>query len=409
MLGISKETVHTLPEVHYPGRVILIDSASKARDAVAYLLKQPQIGFDTETRPSFRKDHRYKVSLVQLSVPGECFLFRLKQIGSLDGLMSIFENPHIQKIGLSLKDDFHSLAKLCEFTPAGFVELQTFVKEYEIADNSLQKIFALIFGQRISKNQRLTNWEAAELTPGQQSYAAIDAWACVEIYNHLCAGKFNPEECPYRIDDETALMLQNSVGIHLPLKHADGESQPAEGGVSQAIVESTALNGTPVRRRRTVSSKTEKGEEKRKRPKAKEPKAKAPKTKEPKPRRRKSTDSQPAEAKKATAKTKAAPKTKAAAVKAEQPANTVKASATRKAAKAKSLTTKPEKAVAEKAKSVKSAKTAKTKDENPKTAKSAVAKSKTAKSKTAKPKADKQLPAKPKVSARRRSKKQPEE
>lgn len=256
MLGISKETVHNLPEVHYPGRVVLIDSAAKARDAVAYLQKQPQIGFDTETRPSFQKNHRYKVSLVQLSVPGECFLFRLKQIGSLDGLMSIFENPAIQKIGLSLKDDFHSLAKLCEFTPAGFVELQTFVKEYEIADNSLQKIFALIFGQRISKNQRLTNWEAAELTPGQQSYAAIDAWACVEIYNHLLAGKFNPEECPYKIDDETARMLQNSVGIHLPLKTA--EDNTSDDTPSLAIVESTAINGTPVKRSRRVPSKAAK-------------------------------------------------------------------------------------------------------------------------------------------------------
>lgn len=256
MLGISKETVHNLPEVHYPGRVVLIDSAAKARDAVAYLQKQPQIGFDTETRPSFQKNHRYKVSLVQLSVPGECFLFRLKQIGSLDGLMSIFENPAIQKIGLSLKDDFHSLAKLCEFTPAGFVELQTFVKEYEIADNSLQKIFALIFGQRISKNQRLTNWEAAELTPGQQSYAAIDAWACVEIYNHLLAGKFNPEECPYKIDDETAKMLQNSVGIHLPLKTADGNT--SDDTPSLAIAESTAINGTPVKRSRRVPSKAAK-------------------------------------------------------------------------------------------------------------------------------------------------------
>jgi hypothetical protein len=228
MLGISKEIVHGLPEVHYPGRVILIDSAAKAKSAVAYLLKQKQIGFDTETRPSFQKNRRYKVSLVQLSVPGECFLFRLKQIGGLDGLMSIFENPDIQKVGLSLKDDFHSLAKLCEFTPAGFVELQTFVKQYEIADNSLQKIFALIFGQRISKNQRLTNWEAPVLTFSQQAYAAIDAWACVEIYNHLCAGKFHPEECPYHIDDQTAIMLQSSVGIHvqLPTESVAAPPQP---------------------------------------------------------------------------------------------------------------------------------------------------------------------------------------
>lgn len=253
MLGISKDIVQSLPEVHYPGRVILIDSAAKAKSAVSYLQKQTQIGFDTETRPSFHKNRHYKVSLVQLSVPGECFLFRLKQIGSLDGLMSIFENPNIQKIGLSLKDDFHSLSKLCEFTPAGFVELQTFVKQYGIADNSLQKIFALIFGQRISKTQRLTNWEASELTPGQQSYAAIDAWACVEIYNYLSAGNFRPEESPYQIDDETAIMLQSSVGIHLPIKSDDGQEGSNEGIDLSMFANLPDINSEPVKRVRRAA------------------------------------------------------------------------------------------------------------------------------------------------------------
>jgi hypothetical protein len=285
MLGISKEIVHGLPEVHYPGRVILIDSAAKAKSAVAFLLKQRQIGFDTETRPSFQKNHHYKVSLVQLSVPGECFLFRLKQIGSLDGLMSIFENPDIQKIGLSLKDDFHSLAKLCEFTPAGFVELQTFVKKYEIADNSLQKIFALIFGQRISKNQRLTNWEAPVLTFSQQAYAAIDAWACVEIYNHLCAGKFHPEECPYHIDDETAIMLQSSVGIHWPLT--------SEPGAVPSVPQTAAK---PKAKPKTAKAKAEK-------PKAEKPKAEKPK-KPAKPKAEKPAKEAKAKPVKETAKAK---------------------------------------------------------------------------------------------------------
>lgn len=366
MLGISKETVHALPEVHYPGKVILIDSAAKARDAVAYLLKQPQIGFDTETRPSFQKNHRYKVSLVQLSVPGECFLFRLKQIGSLDGLMSIFENPAIQKIGLSLKDDFHSLAKLCEFTPAGFVELQTFVKEYEIADNSLQKIFALIFGQRISKNQRLTNWEAAELTPGQQSYAAIDAWACVEIYNHLMAGRFHPEECPYKIDDETAKMLQNSVGIHLPLKNADGE-QPSD-EISPAIAESTALNGKPVKRKRG-------GEPRAAKPSVRKPRKSkasddAAKEKTAKPKATKKTAKKADTAKPKEAKVTKAAKVKAKAVKetAELKVNTAKPKKT-KAVDEKKDETKPKKAAAKKTASKKAvAKKADAKTVKPSTA-----------------------------------------
>lgn len=226
MLGITKEQLKELPEVHYPGRVIMVNTAAKAKSALRYLNKVKQVGFDTETRPSFQKNHRYKVSLVQIStLDDECFLFRLKEIGSLDGLYEFFENPDVQKIGLSIKDDFHSLAKHREFNPAGFVELQTFVKDYDIADNSLQKIYGLIFNERISKNQRLTNWEAKDLTEGQQAYAAIDAWACQRIYNHLVAGGFDPSACPYTIDDETAQALQRSVGIHLP--QFDTAPQPA--------------------------------------------------------------------------------------------------------------------------------------------------------------------------------------
>lgn len=204
MLSITKQQLVELPEVKYPGKVIMVDSASRCRSALSYLNRVDQVGFDTETRPSFQKFRHYNVSLVQISAGEECFLFRLKQIGAIDGLMRFLENPDVQKIGLSLKDDFHSLAKLQSFDPQGFVELQSFVKDWEIADNSLQKIYGIIFGQRISKNQRLTNWEAQELTEHQQIYAAIDAWACQRIYNHLLAGNFRPADSPYILVEDDA-------------------------------------------------------------------------------------------------------------------------------------------------------------------------------------------------------------
>lgn len=84
-----------------------------------------------------------------------------------------------------------------EFEPKGFVDLQSYVKEFKIADASLQRIFAILFGKRISKGQRLSNWEADSLTEAQQHYAAIDAWACLRIYNLLSAGEFDPMSSPY--------------------------------------------------------------------------------------------------------------------------------------------------------------------------------------------------------------------
>lgn len=197
MFGISKEQIALLPTVAFPGKTILIDNAADARSAMAWLSKQPMVGFDTETRPSFKKGCVHKPSLMQLSTPDECFLLRLNHIGLSEPLIDFLQNDEIMKIGLSVNDDFRCLRRIAPFVPAGFVELQEYVKQFGIADNSLQKIYAIIFNGRISKSQRLTNWEAEHLTDAQQAYAALDAWACMKIYNYLREGQFDPAQCPY--------------------------------------------------------------------------------------------------------------------------------------------------------------------------------------------------------------------
>lgn len=186
-----------MPHVTFPGRIIVVDTAADANAAVRYLMKQSILGFDTETRPSYRKGCMHKVALVQISTREECFLFRINKSGMCDSLRQLLECETVMKVGLSLKDDFNGLAKFGEFHPGGFVELQSYVKNFEIADNSLQKIYGIIFGEYISKGQRLTNWEADTLTEHQQQYASIDAWACLRIYDHLEAGCFDPARSPY--------------------------------------------------------------------------------------------------------------------------------------------------------------------------------------------------------------------
>lgn len=202
MIGISKEQLADLPQAIYPGRAIVINNLLDCRKAVRFLMTQPLLGFDTETRPSFRKGHTNRVSLLQVATERECFLFRLNKIGFPDELKELFTSPKVKKIGLSIKDDMHQLSSFAEFEPENIVELQSFVKEYMISDNSLQKVYAIIFGQRISKGQRLTNWQADTLTEAQQEYASLDALACLQIYNYLNSGKFHPEESPYQLPDE---------------------------------------------------------------------------------------------------------------------------------------------------------------------------------------------------------------
>lgn len=197
ILSIPKEQLSALPLQTYSGAITLVDSAAVAHTALKVLSREKIVGFDTETRPSFRKGRAHKVALMQISTADRCFLFRLNKIGICAELKNFLENPEILKIGLSVHDDFNVLSRSCPIEPKGFIELQQMVKNFNIADISLQKIYAILFGKRISKGQRLTNWEAENLTEAQQAYASLDAWACLRIYRRLTKG-FNPATSPYR-------------------------------------------------------------------------------------------------------------------------------------------------------------------------------------------------------------------
>ena len=184
-LTISKEQVAELPLEIFDGKIIVVEHKSKVEKAVTDLMKYSKLGFDTETKPAFKRGQVHKVALMQLSTIDVCYLFRLNKIGYPDELDEIICNPNIKKIGLSLRDDFAAIRKRSEKKPQNFIDLQTFVDEYGIDDNSLQRIYAILFGKKISKNQRLSNWEASVLSEAQKNYAAMDAWACLRIYNHL--------------------------------------------------------------------------------------------------------------------------------------------------------------------------------------------------------------------------------
>ena len=305
MFGISKEKLLEFPEVKYPGKVILIDDPMKAKNALRYLNHVAQVGFDTETRPSFQKFRHYNVSLAQISCEDECFLFRLQKIGSLDGFMQFLENPEVQKIGLSLRDDFHQLAKLQEFNPQGFVDLQTFVKDYDIADMSLQKIFGIIFERRISKHQRLTNWEAEKLTEHQQHYAAIDAWACQQIYNHLLAGGFDREHCPYVLPDPVHDPTEHTE-VAEPAESAKDSANSAEAKAKQAQIAKPTAAKTPRKKKAATPTQVK--------PEAKTAAKSKPEAKtaaKPKPKTQTAAKSKPKAKTKAKAKAEANSKAKA--------------------------------------------------------------------------------------------------
>lgn len=197
----DKHFISELPRFMYTGLIKTIIGEAEAERAVSVLRKNRILGIDTETRPSFHKGESHKVALLQISTEDICFLFRLNRLGFPKCIIDLLSDESILKVGLSLKDDFHMLRARHDFTPKGFIDLQNFVKEMGIEDMSLQKLYANIFHMRISKNARLSNWEANDLTEQQQRYAATDAYACLKLYEKLCRLKENGN---YTLDKSSA-------------------------------------------------------------------------------------------------------------------------------------------------------------------------------------------------------------
>ena len=177
--------VSELKRVEFFGKIMVVNTAEEAERVVDYLLSQPILGFDTETRPAFVRGRHYVCSLLQVATHTDCFLFRLNYIGLCPAVVRLLGDETVTKVGLAWNNDLLSLRELGKFKQGHFIDLQQMVRELGIEDQSLVKIYANLFGERISKTERLSNWERTELKMSQMVYAAIDAWACVRIYNEV--------------------------------------------------------------------------------------------------------------------------------------------------------------------------------------------------------------------------------
>jgi ribonuclease D len=187
---ISNESVINLPKAIYQGRIRVVNTHQELEQSMPLLLnKEHIVGFDTETKPNFKKGKTNTIALLQLATPNFAMLVRLKEVGLPKAIVKLLENPNIMKVGAAIHDDLKSLKAVEPFNPQGFVDLQHIVKDYGIENLSVRKMAAIVLGKKVSKSQQLSNWESATLTEAQQQYAAIDAWICREIYLKLLTSK----------------------------------------------------------------------------------------------------------------------------------------------------------------------------------------------------------------------------
>jgi len=182
---ITHEEVAALDLIQYEGPITLIQTEEDFEEASQAIAKHKILGFDTETRPSFKKGTSYPTSLIQLSAADHAWLIRVSRIGYPAGLLKLLSNPDVIKVGTGLGDDIRRMRCDFQFEPGGFLDLQSYVEAFHIWEKGLKKLSSIILGHRISKSQQVSNWDADILTEAQLRYAATDAWICLEIYYEL--------------------------------------------------------------------------------------------------------------------------------------------------------------------------------------------------------------------------------
>ena len=183
--SISKEELNALPMMRFEGEIVLIEDEQEIEAAIIECEQHKQIGFDTETRPAFKKGVYYPVALLQLSTPTKAFLIRVNKTGPHPALTTLFENNSISKIGIGLRDDIVELKKLAPFNPKNFIDLNELGEKSGMESIGARKLSGIFFGKRISKSQQVSNWENETLTEAQMYYAATDAWICLGIYDGI--------------------------------------------------------------------------------------------------------------------------------------------------------------------------------------------------------------------------------
>lgn len=183
--SIAKDQLQQLPLLRFDGTIHVVDTPEALEEVVPLLRREPVLGFDTETKPSFNKGEHHDTAIIQLATATDAYLIRIKLLGIAPALRKLFEQPQVLKVGISIRDDLKNLRSLHPFRPAGFVDLNAIAKELGVSQIGVRNLAGIFLEGRISKSQQTSNWESKELTAGQQLYAATDAWICLRIYQSL--------------------------------------------------------------------------------------------------------------------------------------------------------------------------------------------------------------------------------
>lgn len=177
--------IHSYNRINFQGKIHLITNDQELANAEQNLNSAQALGFDTETRASFKVGEVYQVALLQLATDDDAYLIRLHGISRFEFIQSIFENQEILKVGVAIRDDLKSLQKIFKFVPQNFIELQSIAKQKGLKNMGLRGMTEEVLQASLSKKAKISNWESKKLTDQQILYAATDAWIGLKLYQAI--------------------------------------------------------------------------------------------------------------------------------------------------------------------------------------------------------------------------------
>ncbi len=178
-----KEEINALPLRRYEGPVHVVRTRKQRDAAIKVLRSETLLGFDTETRPVFKKGRKPNPpSLIQLAGEEDVYVFQINLLPMDNGLLDLLADKKVIKTGVSVHDDIVGLNKLAKFKAANFIDLGEVSQKHQMQTHGLRNLAANLLGFRISKSVQCSNWAKETLTKQQVAYAATDAWVSREIY-----------------------------------------------------------------------------------------------------------------------------------------------------------------------------------------------------------------------------------
>lgn len=183
--NITKDEIQNLPLLKFEGKIIVVDNEDDIEKVMQELSRFERVGFDTESKPNFKKGNSNPLALMQFSVDKRCYLVRVHRTGVTKPITDFMANSDVVKIGLALDDDFHQLKKQTKFIPENFIDLNKLAPQLGVEKIGVKNLSAIFLNGRVSKNQQTSNWENPTFTDAQLTYAATDAWVCLKIYEKM--------------------------------------------------------------------------------------------------------------------------------------------------------------------------------------------------------------------------------